>query len=62
MGGIVFGSTLQDMIDYRLKSGNREWSWRTIDLSAQEVIDKGDPKLSLVGGLMRDECLRLFHS
>ena len=62
MDGIVFGSTLQDMIDYRLKNGTREWTWRTIDISASEVLAKGEPKLDVVEGFMRGECLKLFHT
>ncbi len=62
MRGIVFGSTLQDMIEYRLKAGNRNWSWRTIDMTALEIIEKGNPKLLLVEKFLREECIMLFHS
>ena len=62
MKGIVFGSTLKDMIDYRTNHGNREWTWRTIDITAKEVINKGEPKLEIEEGFMRKECFELFHS
>lgn len=62
MDGIVFGSTLQDMIDYCGRNGNREWTWRTINITAAEIIAKGEPKLELIEGFMRSECKKLFHS
>ena len=62
MDGIVFGSTLQDMVDHRKKNGNTEWTWRTIDIPAATVLAQGEPKLDIVGEFMRDECLKLFHS
>ena len=62
MKGIVFGSTLGDMAEYGLKAGNRNWSWRTINVTALEIIDKGDPKLEIYGKFLRKECRLLFHS
>jgi tRNA(Arg) A34 adenosine deaminase TadA len=62
MEGIVFGATIEDMADYRLKHATRERTWRTIDIKASEVIGKGDPKPFLIEGFMRDECKKLFHS
>ncbi|MDO8590632.1 MAG: nucleoside deaminase [bacterium] len=62
MEGIIFGSTLQDMIAYRLEKGSRKWSWRTIDVTTAEIVAKGEPKLEIVEGFMRDNCLELFHS
>lgn len=62
MRGIVFGAKMEDMRDYHLKNGNEEWKWRVIHISAREVLAKGDPKLEIVEGFMRDECHTLFHS
>ena len=56
------GEILVDMIDHRKKNGNTEWTWRTIDIPAATVLAQGEPKLDIVGGFMRDECLKLFHS
>jgi len=61
MTGIVFGASLRDMIDYRIKNGTKKRTWRTIDITAKEVLEKGDPKLLLVEDFMRDECRNLFH-
>lgn len=62
MKGIVFGSTLNDMVEYRQKAGNNNWSWRTIDIAALEIIEKGEPKLLLIQEFLRKECKELFHS
>ena len=50
------------MNDYGQKNGNSEWTWRTINIPAREIIAKGDPKINLVEKFMRNECLKLFHS
>lgn len=62
MKGIVFGNTMKDMIEFRLKAGNGSWSWRTIGITAAEIIEKGNPKLLIVEGFLREDCLKLFHS
>ena len=60
--GVVFGSNLRDMYNYKIKNGNHNWSWRTIDISTKKVFDKGEPKPFIVKNFMRKECLNLFHS
>ena len=61
MSGIVAGSTIQDMANFREKFGSPEWTWRTVDIAAKAVLDSGDPRLFLYEGFLREECLRLFH-
>lgn len=62
LDGIVYGARLADMIEYRAPSGNDDWSWRTIDVPAQTVLQAGEPKLFLIAEFMRAECISLFHS
>jgi len=62
MGGIVFGARIEDMRDYGFQNGNDEWAWRTINVPSSVIIEKGNPKLFLVGEFMREECKSLFHS
>jgi tRNA(Arg) A34 adenosine deaminase TadA len=59
--GIVSGSTLSDMAEFRAKFGNPNWTWRTVDIAAHEIVTRGDPKLFLIDGFLRDECRELFH-
>ena len=61
MAGIVSGSTIEDMAEFREMSGNSGWTWRTVDIAARAVLDNGDPKLFLTEGFLRDECRALFH-
>lgn len=56
MKGIVFGAFIEDA---RQKEG-KNFSWRQIDISCKEILAKGTPKLELVEGFMREECLKLF--
>jgi len=62
MDGIVFGAKVEDMAEFRSKNGNEVWKWRTINISASEVLSKGEPKLHVVGEFMREECRKLFHN
>ena len=62
MKGIVYGANIKDMAEYSLKSANTDFSWRVIDIPASTILDKGDPKLFIVGEFMREECKKLFHS
>lgn len=61
MAGIVSGSTIDDMAEFRQKFGNHSWTWRTVDIAARAVLDQGDPKLFLIEGFLREECRSLFH-
>ena len=62
MKGIIFGARMADMMDYRTRNGNVEWSWRTITMPSALIAEKGDPKIVIVGEFMREECKTLFHS
>lgn len=59
--GIVFATTLLDMADYAKHHGNEKYSWRTINISAKDVLVKAEPQLWIVEGFMRKECMELFH-
>ncbi len=59
--GIVSGSTIPDMAEFRDKFGSPNWTWRTVDIAAHEILMKGDPKLFLIEGFLREECRDLFH-
>jgi tRNA(adenine34) deaminase len=61
MAGIVSGSTIEDMAEFRRKFATTHWSWRTIDIAAKEVLNQGDPKPFLIDAFLRDECRQLFH-
>jgi tRNA(Arg) A34 adenosine deaminase TadA len=62
MKGIVSGSSINDMAEFRKQSNDDFRSWRTIDIAAREILDHGEPKLFLMEGMLRSECRQLFHS
>jgi tRNA(adenine34) deaminase len=61
MLGIVSGSTIADMADFRQLNGNSNWTWRTVEIASRVIIERGDPKLFLIDGYMREKCQGLFH-
>ena len=61
MAGIVSGSTIDDMAEFRNTFGKPDWTWRTFDLAAQAILEQGDPHVFLIEGFLREECIQLFH-
>ena len=59
MQGIVFGATLQDALDRQ--NLDSKFTWRQINIPCEDVLKKGEPKLELVSGFMREECNQLFE-
>ncbi|MFH1055648.1 MAG: nucleoside deaminase [Candidatus Altiarchaeota archaeon] len=56
MKGIVFGAFIEDAKQRQRKN----FSWRQIGIPCKDVLKKGTPKLELVEGFLRNECLKLF--
>lgn len=64
MSAVVHAITRDDMIAEmeRLKSeSDGKFSWRQIAIPASEIIAKGEPKVELISGFMREEGLKLFE-
>ncbi len=59
---IVYGVSRQDMIEHMKSKGNRQFSWRQIDISCKEILDKSTPNLNIeiMSDFMKDECLKLL--
>jgi tRNA(Arg) A34 adenosine deaminase TadA len=62
MEGVVFGATKEDAMNFAKNLKKGKFTWRQINMSAREVLVKGDPKVQLTEAFMRDECFSLFHS
>jgi tRNA(adenine34) deaminase len=62
MEGIVSGARREDMTEFGLKKGSKEWSWRTFSVPTELILENGNPKVPLVKEFMRDECKKLFHA
>jgi len=60
--GVVYDVSREDMIEYMKKKGNEKFSYRQIDLSCQDILNKTLPNLNieLISEFMKDECLKLF--
>src|SRR3989344_4838196 len=57
MKGIVFGAFIEDAKN----KASENFSWRQINISCKSILAKGTPKLELVEGFLRDECIELFY-
>jgi tRNA(Arg) A34 adenosine deaminase TadA len=60
MEGIVFGASKEDAQDFGKGLENKKFTWRQIDVSSKDIVEKGDPKIELVERFMQDECKKLF--
>lgn len=61
MEGIVCGASKEDAQDFSKSLKNEKFTWRQINISARDIIEKGDPKLKIFEGFMREECRSLFN-
>ena len=60
MEGIVFGATKEDAQEQAKKITDGKFTWRQINISSRDILEKGEPKIQLVEKFMRDECNHLF--
>jgi tRNA(Arg) A34 adenosine deaminase TadA len=60
--GIVYGISRQDMIEHMKTKGNEKFSWRQIDISCEDLLNKSIPNLNIEieKGFLREECLKLL--
>jgi len=61
MAGIIYGATKDDALKIFNKRGGEKFTWRQIDISAEEIITKGEPRLKLHKEFLRDECIKLYE-
>ena len=61
MDGIVFGANKDDALKIYQEQKDEKFTWRQIDVFAEDIIAKGEPKLKLYKEFMRDECVKLFE-
>jgi len=61
MDGIVFGATKEDAQDFAKNLKDAKFTWRQIDVSSRDIVEKGDPKIKLIEKFMKEECLELFQ-
>lgn len=61
MDGIVFGAFEKDASEIFKNKSELKFTWRQIKIPLAEIIAKGEPKLKLHEGFMRDECIKLYN-
>jgi tRNA(adenine34) deaminase len=49
---IVYGASIEDLISIKQSQ---------IDLSCEEIIAKSSKNIKVIKGILKDECLKLFH-
>ena len=60
MEGVVYGATKEDAQDFAKNLQDEKFTWRQIDISSRDIVEKGDPKVELIEKFMREECCQLF--
>jgi tRNA(adenine34) deaminase len=58
--GVVFGASQKDATRWSRRHPDERFTWRQIRISSQKVARKGEPRLDVMGGVLRDECLKVF--
>lgn len=61
MDGIVFAASLEDALEVFKKQKGDSFTWRQIEIPAEYVISKGEPKLQLIKGVLREEAFKLYE-
>ena len=62
LSGIVYGARIRDMDYYSRKHANKNYLWRTIGISCEEILNSSHEKIALVKDFMRRDCVELFHN
>lgn len=58
---VVVGARASDMAEYRKKKGNKNYTWKTLDIPARKIFAIGEHKVKMIEGILREECKNLFH-
>jgi len=60
IGAVVFGVSQEDIDAYGRKHGNEVYKWRACLISCRFVLEKGNHRVPVIGGFLRNECQKLF--
>jgi tRNA(adenine34) deaminase len=60
LAGIVYGASQSDAVTWSSDHPDPLYTWRQIRISSRAVVEKGDPVLSILDGVLRHECRSLF--
>jgi tRNA(adenine34) deaminase len=60
IGAVVYGVSQEDIAAYGRKCGTDDYKWRACLISCEFVVRKGNHRIPVVGGFLRQECQKLF--
>jgi tRNA(adenine34) deaminase len=60
IGAVVYGVSQEDIAAYGQKHGTEYYKWRACLISCQLIFEKGNHRIPVFGGFMRQECQKLF--
>jgi tRNA(Arg) A34 adenosine deaminase TadA len=61
IGAVVFGVSQKDIDAYGRRHGGEYYKWRACLIPCEYVFKKGNHRIPIVGGFMKEECRKLFH-
>jgi tRNA(Arg) A34 adenosine deaminase TadA len=60
IGAVVYGVSQEDIAAYGGKRGTENYKWLACLIPCRLVFEKGNHRIPVAGGFLRDECQRLF--
>ena len=60
IGAVVYGVSQEDIDEYGRTCGTEEYKWRACLIPCEDIFEKGNRHIPVIGGYMRDECKKLF--
>jgi len=60
IGAVVYGVSQEDIDEYGRNCGTDEYKWRACLIACEEVFEKGNRQIPVIGGYLREECKKLF--
>jgi tRNA(Arg) A34 adenosine deaminase TadA len=60
IGAVVYGVSQEDIAAYGGKRGTENYKWRACLISCRLVFEKGNHRIPVTGGFLRQECQKLF--
>jgi tRNA(Arg) A34 adenosine deaminase TadA len=60
IGAVVYGVSQEDIAAYGRKRGTEDYKWRACLIPCRLVFEKGNNRIPVTGGFLRQECKKLF--
>ena len=60
IGAVVYGVSQEDIAAYGRKHGTEDYKWRACLIPCRLVFEKGNHRIPIAGGFLRQECKKLF--